>query len=143
MCSSLHWKGKVKHPTTTIQRVPFTLESCSVPAPSRGFQGLPKGVKKSVDEKRNPNTSPITNMLSRTEPNLHQLTTKSRPPRIPATAVKVRRTEREKRKFQHSGNFSSCSNIFSSFTSTLVWLFSVSGHEVTNKSIRTRFMHLT
>lgn len=68
-------------------------------SPSRECQCLPRGVKKSVDEKRNPSTSPITSMLSRTEPNLHQLTTKSSPPIIPATAVKIRRTEREKRKF--------------------------------------------
>lgn len=112
-------------------------------SPSRGFPCLPRGVKKSIDEKRNPNTSPITNMLSRTEPNLHQLTTKSRPPIIPATAVKIRRTEREKIKFQHSGNFSSCSNMVSSFIYMFVWLFSVSLHEVTNKSITTCFMHFS
>lgn len=40
------------------------------------------------------------NIASRTEPNLHQLATRKKPPITPATAVKIRRTEKEKGKFQ-------------------------------------------
>lgn len=102
--SSQHWEGKKKFKkhTKINQRTAFVLKLCSVPVIqrwsitqslcSRIFQYIPSGVKKTTDEKRNPSTSPISNIQSRTEPNLHQLATSKSPPIIPATAVKIRRT---------------------------------------------------
>ncbi len=53
---------------------------------------LPSGVKKTMDEMRNPRMSPTTNTQAMTEPNRHQLITMATPPTTPISAVRANRT---------------------------------------------------
>ncbi len=53
---------------------------------------LPSGVKKTMDEMRNPRMSPTTNTQAMTEPNRHQLITMTTPPTTPISTVRANRT---------------------------------------------------
>lgn len=53
---------------------------------------LPTGVKKTMEEMRNPSMRPTTTTQDITEPKRHQLITRITPPTTPITAVSVRRT---------------------------------------------------
>lgn len=53
---------------------------------------LPSGVKKTMDEMKNPRMSPTTNTQAMTEPNRHQLITMATPPTTPISAVRANRT---------------------------------------------------
>lgn len=137
-------KGNVKHQTTIKQpcSVPVMQQEHITQQPaccSRVFQCIPSGVKKTTDEKRNPSTSPIKYIQNRTDPNLHQLATRKSPPIIPATAVKIRRTEKEKGKFQH---LKLELLLFSSFTYMLDCYLMKTVCKKPNKSIRICFMYL-
>lgn len=59
---------------------------------------LPSGVKKMMDATRKPRTRPMTTTQPITEPNRHQVITRTTPPTTPIRAVRANRTARTDRR---------------------------------------------